>query len=479
MSAFGKLTAAVLVASTAGWVGLTAGERGVTASSLMGVVSMELASLMGKNASAMPGPEPTAAEATGPIIYWRHPDGLPEWSATERQTTDGRAYLAVRASEDLSLDSAAAPVPVADPERAILYYRNPMGLPDTSSVPKKDSMGMDYIPVYGGSDSDDGSVTVSPGKLQRTGVRTSEAVLAPLAASLRAPGIVVLDERKISVISLRADAFIETVADVTTGSTIEEGAPLVTLYSPEIAAALAQFVTDVRSEGRQREGARQRLENLGVPGDVIDRIATEGVASVSIPIMAPQSGVVLERMAVEGMMAEAGETLFRIADTSTVWVIAEVPESALMDIATRAEVRVSFQGLTGAPLTSTIDTIYPELDMTTRTAKLRVELPNPDGRLRPNMFADVEIMLGQAPVVQVPEGAMIDTGDRQVVILDLGEGRFRPEPVTVGRRGGGMIEIMSGLAAGDRVVSTATFLIDAESNLNAALAALTAPEADQ
>jgi len=337
---------------------------------------------------------------------------------------------------------------------------------------------MDYIAVYEGGDNEDGSVTVSPGKLQRTGVRTSEALLAPLAASLHAPGIVVLNERKISVISLRADAFIETVADVTTGSTIAMGAPLVTLYSPEIAAALAQFVTDVRSEGRQREGARQRLANLGVPVEVIDRIATEGLASVNIPIMAPRSGVVLERMAVEGMMAKAGEPLFRIADISTIWVLAEVPEGALMDIAHGADVRISFQGLAGAPMTGRIDTIYPELDMMTRTGKLRIELPNPDGRLRPNMFADVEIMLGQAPVVQVPEGAVIDTGDRQVVILDLGEGRFRPAPVTVGRRGGGMIEIISGVVAGDRVVSTATFLIDAESNLNAALAALAAPEAN-
>ncbi len=149
-----------------------------------------------------------------------------------------------------------------------------------------------------------------------------------------------------------------------------------------------------------------------------------------------------------------------------------------MEVTTGAEVRVSFPGLAGEPMTGRLDTIYPELDMMTRTGKLRIELPNPDGLLRPNMFADVEIMLGQAPVVQVPEGAVIDTGDRQVVILDLGEGRFRPEPVTVGRRGGGMIEIVSGVAAGDIVVSSATFLIDAESNLNAALAALATPEAN-
>jgi Cu(I)/Ag(I) efflux system membrane fusion protein len=476
MSGVVRLLMTGLIAGGAAWGGLTAGVRGVTVAGLREATVAHIAALTGREAAAMP-----ALEASGPVIYWRHPDGLPEWSATERQTADGRAFVPVLAREDRSLGSA--PEPPAEMamtetgERTILYYRNPMGLPDTSPVPKQDSMGMDYIPVFDGEDSDDGSVTVSPGKLQRTGVRTAEAVLAPLAATLRAPGIVELDERRISVISLRANAFIETVADVTTGSTINEGAPLVTLYSPEIAAALAQFLTDVRLEGRSRSGARQRLENLGVPGEVIDRIASEGQTTVSIPIMAPRSGVVLERMAVEGMMSEAGETLFRIADLSTVWVIAEVPESALMDIVPGAEVRVSFQGVAGEPMTGRIDTIYPELDMMTRTAKLRVELSNPGGRLRPNMFADVEIMLGQAPVVQVPEGAVIDTGDRRVVIIDLGEGRFRPEPVTVGRRGGGMIEIVTGVVAGDIVVSSATFLIDAESNLNAALAALAAPEA--
>jgi Cu(I)/Ag(I) efflux system membrane fusion protein len=474
MSGAVRFLMTVVLAGGAAWGGLAAGERGVTVASLRDAAVAQFAAVTGREAAAMP-----AAEASGPVIYWRHPDGLPEWSANERQTSDGRDFLPVRASEDISLDPEAEPAAPEAGERTILYYRNPMGLPDTSPVPKKDSMGMDYIAVYDGEDSDDGSVTVSPGKLQRTGVRTAEAVLAPLAASLRAPGIVMLDERRVSVISLRADAFIESVADVTTGNRIDAGAPLVTLYSPEIASAIAQFVTDLRAEGRPREGSRQRLENLGVPVEVIDRIAAEGRASVSIPIMAPRSGVVLERMAVEGMMSEAGETLFRIADTSTVWVIAEVPETTLMDITAGAEVRVSFRGLVGDPMIGRIDTIYPELDMTTRTGKLRIALPNPDGRLLANMFADVEIMLAGAPVVQVPEGAVIDTGDRQVVILDLGEGRFRPEPVTVGRRGGGMIEIISGIAAGDTVVSAATFLIDAESNLNAALAALAAPEAQE
>jgi len=470
MSALGKLAAITLVAGGAGWAGLRAGEGGITLSGLRGVAEVQIAMLTGRGAAAVPGPD-----ATGSVIYWRHPDGLPEWSAIAASTADGRPFLAVRASEDVTFE----PIPQAAGDRRILYYRNPMGLPDTSPVLKKDSMGMDYLPVYEGEGSDEGSVTVSPGKLQRTGVRTTQAVLAPLVTTLRAPGIVALDERRVSVISLRANAFVETVADVTTGSVIAEGAPLVTLYSPEIAQAIAQFVTDVRSDGRQRAGARQRLENLGVPAEVIDRIAAEGQAVLSIPIMAPRSGVVLERMAVEGMMAEAGETLFRIADISTVWVIADVPEGTLMEIAEGTEVRVSFRGMTDAPLAGRIDAIYPEVDMMTRTGKLRIELPNPDGRLRANMFAEVDIMLGGAAVVQVPEGAVIDSGDRQVVILDLGEGRFRPEPVTVGQKGGGMVEIVAGLAAGDRVVSAATFLIDAESNLNAALSALATPEVQQ
>jgi len=187
MSAFGKLTAAVLVAGTAGWVGLTAGEKGITLASLMGMAEMQIAVLMGNDAVAMQGSDAAEAEPTGPVIYWRHPDGLPEWSVSEQQTADGRAFLPVLASEDLS--RGPAPEPAAETamaetgERTILYYRNPMGLPDTSPVPKQDSMGMDYIPVYDGEDSDDGSVTVSPGKLQRTGVRTAEAVVAlPLNA---------------------------------------------------------------------------------------------------------------------------------------------------------------------------------------------------------------------------------------------------------------------------------------------------------
>lgn len=251
MSGAGRLLFPLLVAGSAAWGGLAAGERGVTVAGLRNAVVSQVAVVTGRETAAIPSPG-----TSGPVIYWRHPDGLPQWSATEWQTPDGRAFLPVRTSEDISLDPAPAPAVGESGERRIAYYRNPMGLPDTSPVPRKDSMGMDYIPVYEGGDSDDGSVMVSPGKLQRTGVRTAKAVLAPLATTLRAPGIVMLDERRVSVISLRADAFIETVADVTTGSMIDAGAHLITLYSAEIASAIALYVSDLRvGGGRARRGA--------------------------------------------------------------------------------------------------------------------------------------------------------------------------------------------------------------------------------
>ena len=213
---------------------------------------------------------------------------------------------------------------------------------------------------------------------------------------------------------------------------------------------------------------------------MIEQISAEKTPPVNTPLMAPLSGVVLERMAVQGMMSPAGAPLFRIADTSVVWVMAEVPESSLAGLARGAPASITFPALPAETFKGTIDEIYPAVDMQTRTARVRIELPNQDGRLLVNMFAEVTLAAGDAtPVVQVPQTAVIDTGDRQVVIRDMGEGTFAPQDVVIGRQGDGMIEIREGIASGDSIVTTSTFLIDAESNLNAALAALVAPEATQ
>lgn len=420
--------------------------------------------------------------ASGPIIYYRHPDGDPAYSATPKQTDDGREFVAVLASEDVSFDKPAekaAPAPGDEAgERVILYYRNPMGLPDTSPVPKLDWMGMDYIPVYEGEDDDGSTVTVSAGKLQRTGVKTILATRSAIVRPVNLPGTVTLDERRVSVVSIRTEAFIEEVSDVTSGSTIAQGQPLVRFYAKEVAAAGALYAADVKSGGgAAARGSLQRLENLGVPKEAIAEIERTGKVPISVTLMAPRSGIVLERMAVDGMMSEAGETLFRIADTSTVWVEANVPEFELDAIQVGAEATVRVRSLPGKVFKGKVGLIRPEIEVQTRTVRIRIELANPEGALFANMYADVEIVTGSPePVVTVPDSAVIDTGDRQVVILDKGEGRFEPLPVKIGARGEGMVEIMEGVAEGERVVVSANFLIDAESNLKAALSALTPAE---
>ena len=494
MSVLGKTLMVGLIAGSAGFAGIWVGNLGLAPADILGLVKASAARILGADAEAKAkGSSETlkVAVPNGPVIYYRHPDDA-DYSLAPKTTSDGRAYQPVLASEDVSFDDApiATDTAVADTgiaitargtadEKRVLYYRNPMGLPDTSPTPKKDSMGMDYLPVYDGEVTDGSTVTVSVGKIQRSGVKTTLATRSSISQLIMVPGVVELDERKVSVISLRTDAFVEKVADVTTGASIKAGQPLVTLYAKEFASAGAQYAADLSNGGKERSmGGLQRLLNLGVPAEMIAQIETTGKAPLTVTLMAPQGGVVLERMAVDGMMAEAGETLFRIADTSTVWIIADVPEYEQAQVLRGAVASVRFRSLPGRKFTGKVDEIYPEIQAETRTAKIRVELPNPDGAMIANMYADVEIAAGGgAAVVTVPDSAVIDSGDRQVVIVDLGEGRFEPRDVQVGMRGAGMVEIRQGVAEGETVVVSANFLIDAESNLKAALSALTPVEA--
>jgi Cu(I)/Ag(I) efflux system membrane fusion protein len=417
------------------------------------------------------------------VIYYQDPDGKPLYSAEPRRTEDGRAYRAVRASEDVSFNEPAAPparATEAKAERKLLYYRNPMGLPDTSLVPKKDAMGMDYLPVYAGEDGDETVIKLSPGRIQRSGVRSDRVGRQLITRPIRVPGTVQLDERRIAVVATRSDAFIQEVAAVTTGDHVTKGDRLVRIYSPEITAAGAQFLTELNAAARgvPEGGARQRLENLGVPPEIVAEIERSRKVPLTINWSAPRDGIVLERNVVDGMKTAAGDSLFRLADLSTIWVIADVPEGDLAAIRIGAPATIRLRGRPGTVLDGKVGLIYPQVAEATRTTKIRIELANREGMLLPNMYADVEIGSGDAaPALAVPDSAVIDTGTRRIVILDRGEGRFEPREVKLGQRGDGMVAISEGVAEGDRVVVFANFLIDAESNLRAALSGLNPPEA--
>lgn len=462
----GLALAAVLAAGGAGY---WAGHRGIAMAGLRAWLGIE---------GSFTTNEPTGS---GPVIYYQDPDRRPVYSTEPRQTEDGRPFRAVHASQDVSFEEkldGLEQTAKADKGR-ILYYRNPMGLPDTSPVPKKDSMGMDYIPVHEGEGGEDGVVKLSPGRIQRSGVRSQPVSRLAIAQSIRVPGTVQLDERRVSVVAMRADVFVQEVAPVTTGDRVAKGMRLVRIYSPEISTAGAQFITELNAAARgvPEGGARQRLENLGVPAEIIAEIERSRKVPLTINWSAPRDGIVLERTVSDGMKMAAGDTLFRLADISTIWVLADVPERELAAVRIGAPATVRLRGRPGASFEGRVSLIYPQIAEGTRTAKVRVELANRDGMLLPSMYADVEIGSGnEALELAVPDSAVIDTGTRRIVILDRGEGRFEPREVKLGRRGDGMIAIAEGISEGERVVVSANFLIDAESNLKAALSGLSSSE---
>jgi len=450
---------AALAAGGAGYVG-GRGENPVPA--LVARIEAQLT----PRATTTPAP----STASGPVVYYRDPDGKPVYSASLMMTGDGREFRPVRASEDLSFEDAEEE-PASGGDRPILYYRNPMGLPDVSAVPKKDSMGMDYIPVRAGEDEGGSTVTLSPGKVQRTGVRTEVVERRVVAQPVRVPGTLALDERRVTVVATRSDAYIDRVEAVTTGDRVRRGQPLVHVYSPEINAAAAQLIANPGFDG-----ARRRLQNLNVSPEVIAEMERTRTVPMAVTWASPRDGIVLQRNAIEGMKAGAGDTLFRIGDISTLWVLADVPERDLAAIRVGQTATLSLRSSPGRAFSGTVAVIYPQVNPETRATRVRIEMPNPDGALLPDMYAEVAIATGSpAPVVAVPDDAILATGERSVVLLDRGEGRFEPRTVTPGVSGGGYTEIRDGLAAGERVVTAANFLIDAESNLKAALQSLAAP----
>jgi Cu(I)/Ag(I) efflux system membrane fusion protein len=450
-----------------------------------------LAAGAGLLVSAMPRVRPIAelmfsfasAAGAGSPIYYRDPDGKPFYSLTPKKTVDGRDYQSVPRGADVSFEepegpSAGTRAANTKPDRKIKYYRNPMGLPETSPVPKKDSMEMDYIPVYEDEESADGSVKLSPGKIQRTGAKSDPVVRKPVRSVLRVPGTIQEDERRVSVVALRFEGFIESVANVTTGDHVHKGQPLMNVYSPALSSAGAEYLSAINAgaAGKELKGARRRLENLATPEPAIKELERTREISLSIPWVAPQDGEILERNAVNGMRAAAGQVLFRIADHLLVWVLLDVAERDVSQITVGSKVTIKPRALAGQSFTGAVTLIYPHLNPQTRTARIRIEVPNPDELLRPEMYVDAEIETGAPePVLAVPESAVLDSGSRQIVLIDKGGGRFEPRDVKLGHHGGGYVEIKEGVSEGDAVVTSANFLIDAESNLKAALRGFSQP----
>ena len=428
----------------------------------------------------LPAQSSNATQAAEPtprvVLYWKDPDGKNDFSPAPKQTADGRDYLPVY--EDQEPDFAEAKPATPTGKGKILFYRNPMGLADSSNVPKKDWMGMDYIPVYEG-EADASTVKINLDRVQRSGVRTEVARMQNLARPVRSAGIAKPDERTLLSVTLRADGFIEKLYVNETGKHVNAGEPMFSVYSPPMVSVQVDYRNAVSAPANNRsdeQGALVRLRNLGVPEAVVQQLRTAPSPTMLIDWPSPMSGVVMEKKVVAGQMVKAGDELYRLADLDNIWVIADVAEQDIGMVKVGAPAKTIFRAYPGEVFEGRVTFILHELDAATRTAKVRIEVKNPEHRIKHEMFADVEIDAGSgdADRLVVPVSAVIDSGNRQVVIVDKGEGRFEPRAVKLGMRGDGFTEILEGLKAGEQVVVTANFLIDAESNLKAALQAFTA-----
>ncbi len=405
---------------------------------------------------------------------------------------------------------APATVKAVKAERKILYYRNPMGLPDTSPTPKKDSMGMDYVPVYEGGEepgsaasTDSGQaglpiaasggaaqVKISIEKVQKLGVKTEQAEMRMLDKTVRAVGRVEVDERLIHNIAPKFEGWIEKLHVKTTGEPVKKGQALFDIYSPELVSAQREYaialqgvaaLKDADADARQSmqrlaEASLQRLRNWDISEQQVKELASSGTTRRSLTFHAfhtPANGIVLEKKAQEGMRFMPGDVLYQIADLSTVWVIADVFEQNIRLVQAGSKAQVKLDAYPDMLFTGVVSLVYPTLNAATRTVPVRIKIANPKGLLKPAMFANVEIPVGgKDKVLTVPASAVIDSGTRQIVLVQLAPGRFDPRVVKLGSRSENYVEVLEGVAQGEQVVISANFLIDAESNLMAALSGL-------
>lgn len=393
--------------------------------------------------------------------------------------------------------SAAIPSPSAKPAgRTILYYRNPMGLPDISATPKKDEMGMPYLPVYaddaGNTPSGSATITVSPDRIQALGVTTEPVRRERLQRTLRAVGQLVVDERRTVMVAPKFGGWIERLPVNTTGQTVHAGETLLEVYSPELIAAQQEYLLARESQNRLRlepslaggkrislsDGALQRLRFWDIPEGELQRLVRQGEVRRRLPLTAPSDGVVMSKKAVQGMRFEAGEPLFELADLRHLWLLVELFEQDLASIQIGQPVSLTMAAYPGERFSGKVAFIYPTVNAQTRTVSVRIELLNEEGRLKPAMYGEAQLQAtAAAESLTIPESALLDTGARRLVLLSLGAGRFSPREVEVGaygedQRGQRRIAVLRGLQAGDVVVTRANFLLDSESNLRAAFAGL-------
>jgi Cu(I)/Ag(I) efflux system membrane fusion protein len=369
-------------------------------------------------------------------------------------------------------------------ERKIAFYRSPMDPRQTSPVPRKDEMGMDYVAVY--EDEQAGSkveglapVRLDAERRQMLGVRTVQVAEGPLGGEIRTTGRVVVDETRVRKVNVKIEGFVEKLFVDSPGQKVSKGQPLFRLYSPELLAAQNEFLLALKTRAALGssvsgtelvESARKRLGLWDIPEAAIQELERSGIPTKTITIPSPVAGVVTMKSVVEGARISSMEAPFEITDLSSVWVVADIYEAELSQIRVGMTATLTLAAFPGRVFQGRVHFLEPVLDPKTRTAKVRITFANPSGDLRPELFGDVLLKSATRKGLLVPSDAVLDAGLRKVVFVEESENRFVPREVKVGAASGEMVEILSGLEKGESVASGAAFLLDSESRLRSAAA---------
>lgn len=369
----------------------------------------------------------------------------------------------------------------ADDEKEILYWVAPMDANYRRNKPGKSPMGMELVPVYADADDNDTTtVTIAPEVIQNLGIRTATAERSRLWRSIDTVGYVDYDESKVSHIHLRTEGWIENLAVQSEGERVNRGDRLFDLYSPELVNAQEEFIQALKA-GNQGliRASRDRLQALGIAGSQIKQLEKHRKASQSIPVYAPQDGVVSSLSVRDGMFIKPASRVMSLADLSSMWLLAEVFESQAdwVRVGQPAEVKLAF--LPGRTREGKVEYIYPSLDPKTRTLKARLRFANPDEALKPNMYANVKIYAGaKEDIIVIPVEALIRTGRESRVIIARDAGRFASRTVTAGIESGDWVEILAGIEPDEEVVTSGQFLIDSEASLKASMTRMQGPAVD-
>jgi len=374
--------------------------------------------------------------------------------------------------------NAAAASPA---ERKIKLYKSTMMAGEINQRPGKDSMGMDMVPVYEeetAAPTESAVITIDPVTMQNMGLRTALVTRGPLRRIIRTVGTIDYDETALADVTLKTKGWIEKLFVDTTGQEVHKDDPLFALYAPDLVTAQQEYLIALHSGvASLKASALRRLQNFDISAAQITALEKTGEVRKTLEITAPRDGIVVEKMAFQGQMADAGMKLYRLADLSRVWVQAPVYEQDLPLVRVGQEAEVSLTYLPGQTFHGRVAYVYPTLDDKTRTARVRMEFPNPERALKPGMFAKVTLHTeAEKATVLVPDTAVLRSGEKNTVFIARDGGKFEPSTVVLGARGeGDSYQVLSGLKEGERVVVSGQFLLDSESQLKEAIQKMAEP----